>query len=156
MKAIIPGSFDPITTGHEDIIKRVSENFDSVTVLVCENENKTPMFTLDERLEIARNALSYLENVTVEKHKGFLYEYLLREEGVVIVKGVRNKEDFEYEKEMAKFNYEKSRVETLLIFASDKNSEISSTVVRRNLSEYGDFSTFIPQNAQKTVKKFYK
>ena len=155
MTAVIPGSFDPLTTGHFDLILRASKIFESVTVLVCVNYEKEYTFTHEERVEIARAAFSGFENIKVEMHDSWLYEYLNANKPCVLVKGIRNSTDYEYEKKQAEFNLEKSGVETLYLDSAATECDTSSTRVRQLLSDVGDWKSLIPQNAQKMVEKFY-
>ena len=155
MTAVIPGSFDPVTTGHYNLVSRAAALFDSVTVLVCVNFEKEYTFSHSERLEIARAAFSELKNVRVEMHEGWLYDYLNANKPCVLVKGIRNSLDYEYESKMAQFNLEKSGVETLYLDSDASEADTSSTSVRALLSASEDWKRFIPQNAQKTVEKFY-
>jgi len=156
MTAVIPGSFDPVTTGHYNLVKRASGLFETVVVLVCVNFDKEYIFSHSQRLEIARAAFSDLENVRVEMHTGWLYEYLENNKPCVLVKGIRNSNDYEYEKKQALFNLEKCGVEPLYLDAVETEIDTSSTKVRTLLASSGDWKRFIPQSAQKTVEKFYK
>ena len=156
MKAIFPGSFDPITVGHLSIIKKAAEAFDSVTVLLCHNYDKKTLFTFEERLEILTAAVEGMPNVAVDSHSGWLYDYLKEQQDAVLFKGVRNTVDFEYERKMADFNFEHSGVETFFALSNAEMCDISSTKVRQLLRDGGDWENLIPQNAQKLVKKFYK
>ena len=156
MKAIIPGTFDPITIGHKALIKRASLLFDEVVVLMCQNFDKTTLFTPDERFEIIKASLEGVPNVKIERHEGWLYEYLKKQEDAVLVKGVRNSNDLEYEKKMADFNLEKSGKETLFFFSDTTTANVSSTLVRELMKSGDDWKQFIPQNAQKLIEKFYK
>ncbi len=153
--AVIPGSFDPITTGHLSLVLRAASVFDTVILLVCRNFDKEYLFSDSERVEIARAALNGVPNASVEYHGSWLYEYLLAHPNAVLVKGVRGEEDLEYEKKMAQFNFEKSKTETLFFVSSDENADISSSAVRDLLAKNGDWKKFVPQNAQKIVEKFY-
>ncbi len=153
--AIIPGSFDPLTTGHYSLVLRASELFDRVIVLVCQNFEKTYTFSSEERLEIVRAGFSDIPNVTAELHSGWLYEYLDSHKPCVLVKGVRNEKDFAYERDMAYFNFDKCGVETLLLPSEPSENDTSSTKVRTLLEQSGDWKAIVPQNAQKTVEKFY-
>lgn len=155
MTAVIPGSFDPVTTGHRNLVERAAGIFESVVVLVCVNFDKEYIFTHEQRLNIARDAFCDLPNVRVEMHEGWLYEYLNANKPCVLVKGIRNSEDYAYEKRMAEFNFEKCGVETLYLDAVTTEIDTSSTKVRRLLASRGDWKAFIPQNAQKTVENFY-
>ena len=154
--AIIPGSFDPVTVGHLHLFEKASEMFESVTVLLCHNFDKKTLFSFEERLELLRASVSHLKNVSVDSHTGWLYEYLSDKKDSVLFKGVRNTVDFEYEKKMADFNFEHSGVSTVFVLSEEKFAEISSTRVRKLLSEGGDWKKNIPQNAQKLLENFYK
>lgn len=156
MTAIIPGSFDPLTTGHFDLILRAARIFESVTVLVCVNYEKEYTFTHEERVEIARAAFSDFKNINVEMHSGWLYEYVDSHKPCVLVKGIRNSDDYEYEKRQAEFNRSKTMVETLYLDSDLVQKDTSSTKVRELLKSGGDWRKLVPQNAQKTVEKFYK
>ena len=153
--AVIPGSFDPITVGHLSLVLRASEVFDKVVLHVCNNFDKEYLFTKEERLEIAKSALRGLDGVSVAAHDSWLYEYLLTHKDSVLVKGVRNEKDLEYEKNMAQFNFEKSGVETLFFMSDDSLSSVSSTDVRERIVQGVEWEKFVPQNAQKIVEKFY-
>ena len=156
MKAIITGTFDPITVGHESLIKRASLLFDEVTVLMCQNFDKKTLFTPDQRFELVRLTTESFDNVTAERHEGWLYEYLRKTKDSVLFKGVRNSRDLEYEKEMADFNFEHSGVETLFVFSDKENAEVSSTLVRALMTDGGDWLKLIPQNAQTSAEYFFK
>lgn len=156
MKAIIPGSFDPVTVGHLALVEKASELFDSVTVLLCQNFDKKTLFSFDQRLELLSAVISGMSGVTVDSHEGWLYDYLKEQEGAVLFKGVRNTEDFEYEKKMADFNLEHSGTETVFVLSGPEFSDVSSTKVRELLSSGGEWKNYIPQNAQKLVENFYK
>ena len=153
--AVIPGSFDPMTTGHVSLISRASALFSEVTVLVCINFDKTYMFEPEERLEIAKASLSHLENVKVELYTGWLYEYLNAHKPCVVVKGVRNEKDFLYEKNMAEFNLEKSGVETVFLTSEKGEEDTSSTMLRTLLADGNFENDLMMQNAQKLIQKFY-
>ena len=153
--AVIPGSFDPVTVGHLSLIKKAADTFENVTVLLCHNFDKKTLFSFEQRLEMLRAAVSELDNVRVDSHTGWLYDYLKNTENAVLFKGVRNTVDFEYEKKMADFNLEHSGVETLFALSDAEMSNISSTKVRELLRDGGDWEKLIPQNAQKYIKKFY-
>ena len=153
--AVIPGSFDPMTTGHVSLIRRAASVFERVKVLVCINFDKTYMFTSEERLNIAQASLSHLENVEVELYTGWLYEYLEANKPCVLVKGIRNEKDLIYEKDMAEFNFSKCGVETLFLTSEADECDTSSTMARALLCEGKDASGCIPQNAQKLIQKFY-
>ncbi len=156
MKAIIPGSFDPVTIGHIALVEKASRMFSNVTVLLCHNFDKETLFTFEERLEMLFAATKGMNNVNVDSHTGWLYEYLKEQKDAVLFKGVRNTVDFEYEKKMADFNFERSGVETFFVLADSELANVSSTRVRQLLSDGGEWKKIIPQNAQKLVENFYK
>ena len=129
--ALIPGSFDPMTVGHIDIIERAAKIFDKVVVAVMINESKKYMFSMDERCKIAELSLSHLGNVSVVSSSGWLYQLFDEVEADAIVKGVRNATDLEYENNMAVFNLSKNpRAYTVYLPSSPAFEEVSSTAFR--------------------------
>jgi len=143
--AIYPGSFDPITLGHLNIIRRAAGIFDKVVVCVMVNSAKTPMFTLEERVELIERVVRRLKNVKVDTSDILLAEYAKRYEGAVIVKGLRAVSDFESEVQMALVNSKMNRkLETLFLPSSQKYTYLSSTVVKE-MAKYGsDLREFVP------------
>ncbi|MBE6701543.1 MAG: pantetheine-phosphate adenylyltransferase [Ruminococcaceae bacterium] len=154
MTAIVTGTFDPITLGHMEVIKKASATFDKVTVLLCQNFDKVNLFPPDTRLEMIKVSVEDFCNVQVEYHEGWLYEYLKKQKDVVLFRGVRNFEDFEYEKNMADFNLEHSGVETLFAFAKGETKDLSSTFVRDLISNKKDFEKYLPPKALEIAKKY--
>lgn len=136
--AICPGSFDPITLGHVDIICRAAEIFDEVVVCVMHNAaKKSPMFTLDEKLSMARRAVEGHPNVRVDSYDGLLTEYVRRFDKPVIVKGLRAASDFDYEFQMNMINKRLNpTVETMFLTASERYTFLSSSIVRE-VAQYG-------------------
>ncbi|MEE0970700.1 MAG: pantetheine-phosphate adenylyltransferase [Clostridia bacterium] len=131
-RAIIPGSYDPITLGHLDIIKRASLLYDEIFVGVLINPDKKYLFSLSEREEMAREACEGIENATVISDTGMLTDLADRLDCSVIVKGVRDQEDFEYEAKMAEYNRKAApHIETLLMYADGKMKNISSSLLRQ-------------------------
>ncbi len=152
MKAVCPGSFDPITVGHLDVIRRAARLFDSVTVLVSANSEKKYMFDESKRVALVEASCADIPNVSVELCRGWVADEA-REKDAVIVKGVRNGTDCEYETGIAAVNRYASGVETLLLPAAAEVSDVSSTVVRE-LIKYGkDFASLVPQQALKLIKE---
>lgn len=144
--AICPGSFDPITIGHQNIIRRASKIFDQVVVCVMFNSTKTsPMFTIEERVDMVRRAVEKYPNVSVDTSDGLLAEYARRYEGAVIVKGLRAASDFEYEFQMNLINKRiNPQLETMFLTASEKYTFLSSSVVRE-MARYGaDLTGLVP------------
>lgn len=144
--AICPGSFDPITLGHLNIIRRSSKIFDQVIVCIMYNSTKTsPMFSMEERVEMVRKAVSRFPNVSVDSASGLLAEYAKRYEGAVIVKGLRAASDFEYEFQMNLINKKiNPKLETMFLTSDVKYTFLSSSVVRE-MARYGaDLTGFVP------------
>ena len=143
--AIYPGSFDPITLGLLNIVRRAAGIFDSVVVCVMVNSAKTPMFTLDERVELITRVVSRLKNVRVDTSSILLAEYAKRYEHAVIVKGLRAVSDYESEVQMALVNSKMNhRLETVFLPSSQKYTYLSSTVVKE-MAKYGsDLREFVP------------
>lgn len=155
-RAIIPGTFDPITEGHLDIIRRASQIFDELVVGVAESPAKEPLFSHNERVVLARKATEHLENVRVEPFSELLVEFAQRVDAKVVVKGLRAITDFEYEFQMTALNYELSQeIETLFIMAPPKFMYLSSSIVREIARLGGDVSQFVTPNVEEAlVQKF--
>ncbi len=135
--AIVPGSFDPITSGHLDVIRRVSHLFDKIVIGVAVNVAKTPLFSLDERVELAQAAVAELANVTVESFDSLTVEFAVAKDAHAIVRGLRAVSDFEHEFQMAQLNRElNASVETVFVMASPEYAYLSSSAVRE-IAEYG-------------------
>ena len=139
--AVVPGSFDPLTLGHRDVIVRCAALFDRVVVGILINPDKRGLFTMEERKQIAQLTLADQPNVSVEIDGGYLTDFAERMGAAVIVKGVRTTADFEYEQKMAHFNRTRNpKIETLYLPADEKLTEISSTAVREKLSRGEDLT----------------
>ncbi len=151
---IVPGSFDPITVGHVDVIRRAAELCEKVFVAVMINAEKKYMFTLDERREIAEAACENFQNVKVISSDGMLFELAKKLSAEVIIKGVRNEKDREYELSMARFNEEKyPTAKTLLLDADKSLSSVSSTLVREKIGENASLADYISPAALKKINK---
>ena len=144
--AIYPGSFDPITLGHLNIIRRASRIFDRVDVCVMVNSSKTPMFTLEERMDLIERCVKHLKNVKVHTSDILLAEYAKRYEDPVLVKGLRAVSDYEYEVQMAVINRKMNRtLDTVFLPSSEKYTYISSSMVKE-MAKYGsDLREFVPR-----------
>ena len=143
--AICPGSFDPVTYGHLDIIRRASQMFDRVVVVVMTNASKAPLFSKEERLELLRRATLGLSNVEVDSYGGLLAEYARTRGATVIVKGLRAMSDFEYEFQMALANKKLyDQAETIFLTACTENMYLSSSVVKQIAAFNGDIRHFVP------------
>ena len=143
-RAVYPGTFDPITNGHEDLIQRASRLFDEVEVGVAHSQAKRPFFSLDERVKIAREVLAPYGNVTVQGFSGLLSEFVKEQKAGVILRGLRAVSDFEYEFQLAGMNRRLAPgVETLFLTPSDKYLFLSATIVREIAVLGGDISDFV-------------
>lgn len=144
MLAVCPGSFDPITNGHLDVITRAASIFDEVLVAVGQNSTKQYLFTQDERVDLVRASTAHLPNVRVEELHGLLVNYVNEVGGRVLIKGVRFAADFEFELQMANLNAVVGAVETLILPAASQWSTLSSSMVREIAVHGGDVSAFVP------------
>lgn len=153
--ALCPGSFDPITLGHLNIIRRTAQIFDKVVVCIMVNSTKTkPMFTIEERVEMVRKVVERFPNVEVETPTGLLSEYVKKYEGAVIVKGLRAASDFEYEFQMNLINKMiNPQLETMFLTASEKYTFLSSSVVREMASYGADLTGFVPREIIEEVEE---
>ena len=143
-RAVYPGTFDPITNGHEDLIQRASRLFSEVIVGVAQSQAKRPFFSLDERLALARDVLAPYENVTAMGFSGLLSEFVKEQNATVILRGLRAVSDFEYEFQLAGMNRRLAPgVETLFLTPSDKYLFLSATIVREIAVLGGDISAFV-------------
>lgn len=143
--AICPGSFDPITFGHIDIITRASAMFDKIIVVVMKNNNKTSSFSSEERKEFIIKSVGNLKNVEVDVYDGLLADYAKQKNACAIIKGLRAMSDFEYEFQMALTNKKLNpKVETIFLTTSAENMYLSSSMVKQIASMGGDISEFVP------------
>lgn len=158
MSAIIyPGSFDPVTFGHLDIIKRAAKNYDVVYVSVLDNNKKSPLFTVEERVKMLQDVTKDYDNVCVDTFRGLLIDYAKEKDVHMVLRGLRALTDFEYELHMAQTNYIISGgcLETVFLPTDLEYSYLSSTTVREIASFKGDVSKFVPASvAEKLYKKF--
>jgi len=142
--AVCPGSFDPVTYGHLDVLERAASRFDRLVVAVLRNASKSPLFDIDERMELLREVTAPWGNVEVESFEGLLVDFC-RDRGVrLIVKGLRAVSDFEYELQMAQMNSRLGDVETLFLTTSPVYSFLSSSLVKEVARFGGDVSDFVP------------
>lgn len=152
--AVCPGSFDPVTYGHLDIIKRASQIFDKVVVLISVNAVKKPSFTESERKMMIKENTKQLDNVEIDILDGLLADYVKKIGAIAIVKGLRAVSDFEYEFQMALANKKLySGAETVFLTASSENMYLSSSVVKQIAYFNGDISNFVPENVLEFIRK---
>jgi pantetheine-phosphate adenylyltransferase len=151
-KAVCPGSFDPVTHGHLDIIGRAAALFDEVTVAVLINKRKASMFTVAERIEMLTEETAGMGNVVVDAFHGLLVDFCAENEISAIVKGLRAVSDFDYELQMAQMNSRLAEVETLFISTNPLYSYLSSSLVKEVATYGGDVSGLIPDKVLERVK----
>jgi len=145
-KAIFPGSFDPLTLGHYDIIKRGLPLFDEVIVAIGVNSDKKYMFSLDERKQFIEDAFADEPKVKVTTYEGLTVDYCKEIDADFILRGLRNPADFEFEKAIAHTNRELEKVETVFLLTSAKTSFISSSIVREVIRYNGDYTKLVPNS----------
>jgi pantetheine-phosphate adenylyltransferase len=153
---IYPGSFDPFTHGHLDLVQRAARLFDQVIVAVAENEAKSPLFSRQERLEFVRHSTQELANVQVESFSGLLVDYVERRGGQAVIRGLRAVSDFEFEFQLALMNRKlNERVETIFMMPKETYTFLSSRLVKEIARLGGDVSPFVPPDVAKALgRKF--
>jgi pantetheine-phosphate adenylyltransferase len=153
LTALCPGTFDPVTNGHLDIIDRAASLFDHVVVSVLENPSKTPVFTLEERVALLEKAVAGHGNVRVASFRGLLVEHARQEDAGAIVKGLRAVSDYEYEIQMAQMNQRIGGVETLFMSTSPKWSFLSSSLVREVARLGGSVDGLVPDHVRQALSQ---
>jgi pantetheine-phosphate adenylyltransferase len=151
-RAVCPGSFDPITFGHLDIIERASGQFDEVIVAVFVNRNKSGLFSVEERMNLISENIKKFPNVRVDTGSGLLVEYCKKNGVQAIVKGLRAVTDFDYELQMAQVHIQASGVETMFMATSPAHSFLSSSIVKELAYYGGDISSMVPTNVNAALK----
>ena len=156
-KVIYPGTFDPVTNGHIDVIKRASELFDSVVVTIAVNASKTPLFTTEERLGMLKESLKNFKNVEVDSFNGLVVEHAKNVNAIGIIRGLRAISDFEYEFQMALMNRKlDSDITTVFLMPHEKYTYLNSSLIR-NLAELNaDISEFVPKPVLLALSKKFK
>ena len=151
--AVYPGTFDPITNGHLDIIERASLQVSTLVVAVSQNPSKTPMFSLEERIAIVEESIAGMERVEVDSFDGLLVDYCVRRGSRLVVKGLRAVSDFEYEMQMAQMNFRLAGVDTLFMVANPKFSFLSSSIVKEVARFGGSVEGLVPADAARRLKE---
>jgi pantetheine-phosphate adenylyltransferase len=155
--AIYPGSFDPLTNGHLDVIQRAAKLFDRVVVAVAKNEGKNPLFTQNERLALVKQAVKHLPNVEADTFDSLLVEYVVSQKAQAIVRGLRAVSDFEFEFQLALMNRKLDEsVETIFMMPKDTYTFLSSRIVKEIARLGGDVSAFVPPNVQSALHRKLK
>ncbi|MBC8184254.1 pantetheine-phosphate adenylyltransferase [candidate division KSB1 bacterium] len=144
---IYPGTFDPITNGHIDIIKRAVLLFDDVIVAVTTNSAKTPLFSIEERIEMIKDSTRKIKNVDVDSFHGLLVDYVSKKEATAVIRGLRATSDFEFEFQMALINRKLSNnLVTVFLMPHEKYTYLNSSIVKEVATFEGDVSCFVPEN----------
>lgn len=152
--AIVPGSFDPVTNGHLDIIKRTSGLFDTVYVSILSNSSKTPLFTIEERINLIERVTKEIPNVKVESFTGLLVDYAKEKNAKFIVKGLRAVSDYEYEVQMSLTNKQLApEIETFFITTNSKYAYLSSSIVKEIAKYGGDITEMVPPEIIQDIKE---
>ena len=155
--AVCPGSFDPITNGHLDIVTRASRHFDEVVILVTGNPTKTSgLFSIDERVELIREVIAHLPNVRVDSWGGLLVDYTSAHHITALVKGLRSSLDYEYELPMAQMNRRLTGVDTYFLLTDEKYGYISSSLTKEVAKFGGDVTGLVPETVREAMAEKYR
>ena len=144
-KAVFPGSFDPITIGHIDIVNKGMKIFDEIIIAVGNNVDKKYMFSKEKRVEFVKQTFSPYDKIKVESYEGLTVDFCKKNNTEFIIRGLRNPADFEFEKSIALTNREMTGIETVFFLTSPKNSFVSSSIVRDLIRNNGEYKLFIPK-----------
>lgn len=156
-RAIFPGSFDPITLGHLDIIERSAGLFDEVIVVILENSEKKTMFTMEERMHMIAGSTAHLSNVRVDADHILTVAYAKKQGACAIIRGVRSVKDYEYELEIASANqYLEPGIETVLLFSSPKYSYVSSSIIREMMKYQADIQDLVSEEVRLALEAKFK
>ena len=151
---IYPGSFDPLTNGHLDIVQRAAKLFDTVIVAVAHNEEKKPLFTLSERVAMVQKSIGHLPNVRVDSFSGLLVNYVEQAGGQAVIRGLRAISDFEFEFQLALMNRKlNERIETIFMMPKETYTFLSSRITKEIARLGGDIHAFVPAHVEAALKK---
>ena len=155
--AICPGSFDPITNGHLDIISRGAKIFDEVIVAIFNNQSKSPLFNVEERIQLIRKATEHIPNVSVDMSEGLLVDYAAKHQANAILRGLRAVSDFEYEMQITSMNKKlEPEIETIFMMTNNQYSFLSSSIVKEVAKYDGNIGNLVPDFVEEAIKKKYK
>ncbi|PIV66293.1 MAG: pantetheine-phosphate adenylyltransferase [Nitrospirae bacterium CG01_land_8_20_14_3_00_44_22] len=155
--AIYPGTFDPITNGHIDLVQRGLRIFDKVIIAITTAQKKQPLFTADERIDLIKNALKGFKNVSVDSFNGLLIEYAKSKNGTTVIRGLRAVSDFEYEFQMALMNRRLAvAIETVFMMPSEEYSFLTSTIVKEVASFGGSVKGLVPEAVEKALRRKFQ
>ncbi len=154
---IYPGSFDPLTNGHLDVMQRAAKLFDRVIVAVAKNEGKKPLFNLQERLALVKEAAAGMPNIEADSFEGLLVDYAVQKKAQAIVRGLRAVSDFEFEFQLALMNRKlNENIETIFMMPKDTYTFLSSRIVKEIAHLGGDVSSFVQPNVQRALRQKFK
>lgn len=154
--AICPGSFDPITNGHLDIISRGAKIFDEVIVAIFNNQSKAPLFSIEERAELIRESTKHIPNVAVDVSDGLLVDYAAEQKANAILRGLRAVSDFEYEMQITSMNKKlEPEIETFFMMTNNQYSFLSSSIVKEVAKYHGNISNLVPEVVEAALNKKY-
>jgi len=151
-RAVFPGSFDPLTLGHTDIINRALKLFDEIIIAIGNNTSKKYMFSLEQRIQFIEKTYTCEKKIKVDTYEGLTVEYCKKVNSAFILRGLRNPADFEFEKAIAHTNRRLSKIETVFLLTSASTSYISSSIVRDILLYKGDVTLFVPEAVHHIIK----
>ena len=152
-RAIYPGSFDPVTNGHLDVIERARKLFDEVVVAVASNDEKQPLFGLQERLDLLQQTIGKIDSIRIAQFDGLLVEFALEQKAVAVIRGLRAVSDFEFEFQMALMNRKlEGAVETIFLMPKEEYTYLSSRIIKEIARLGGDVSGFVPTPVAKALK----
>jgi len=152
--AIYPGTFDPITLGHIDLVKRTAKMFDHIIVAVADNKEKATLFSLEERVDLIKTVFAEINNITVESFAGLLTDFAKQKNCTIILRGLRVVSDFDYELQMASMNRKLiPKLETIFLTPNDNYIYVASSLVRTIAKEHGDLSHFVPPVIEQALKQ---
>jgi pantetheine-phosphate adenylyltransferase len=155
-RAIYPGSFDPVTNGHLDVVERARKLFDEVIVAVAHNDEKQPLFSLNQRLDFLEQTVGKIDNVQIAHFDGLLVEFAVAQKAGAVIRGLRAVSDFEFEFQMALMNRKlESAVETIFLMPKEEYSYLSSRIIKEIARLGGDVSKFVPKTVAKALAKKY-
>src|SRR6516162_2047525 len=156
-RVIYPGSFDPVTNGHLDVVERARKLFDEVIVAVAHNDEKQPLFSLEERLDFLRQMVGTIENVRIAQFDGLLVAFAVREKAIAVIRGLRAVSDFEFEFQMALMNRKlKGSVETIFLMPKEEYTYLSSRLVKEIARLGGNVAKFVPAIVAASLDKKFK
>jgi len=152
--AVYPGTFDPITNGHIDIIERALNIFDKVIIAISVDSTKNPFFTVEERIKMISESVKDIQRIEIDSFSGLLVDYAKKTNAIAVIRGLRAVSDFEYEFQMALMNRRlNENIETVFLMPNEKFTFLNSSIVREVVSLGGDISDFVPENVKNELKK---